>query len=86
MSDSPNRYAKFRTWLVLQILSGASPSRVSRFLKVYAARFSASPPLSHVDQTPEIPTEREINDLARSETWAESAMKKSQRPARIGPL
>ncbi len=63
-------YARFRTWLVSQIVLGASPREVARWCRTYRARFLATCPLGWADGLAEVPTETEIAVLeAMDDAW-----------------
>jgi len=57
-----SQYARFRTWLIGQIIQGANPSHVASYLRKYKSRCSTVE-TSWADGLPELPTEREISHL-----------------------
>jgi hypothetical protein len=67
--SEPNRYARFRTWLLNRVLDGATPRQVGNWLARYRSKYSQTTNVGWADGLPEIPTEVEIENLSSRETW-----------------
>ena len=62
-------YARFRTWIVSQIVLGASPKEVARWCRTYRKRFSSTCQPGWADGVPELPSETEIAELEAMDVW-----------------
>jgi hypothetical protein len=63
-------YAAFRSWIIAQIVDGATPRQVARALQTYRRRYLTKAESGWADGKPEIPSEEEADELQAKEFWS----------------
>lgn len=64
-----SQYGDFRTWILSQVVDGATPRQVARWLRTYRDKFADTQARAWSDGEIELPTEAEIDQFRCCPDW-----------------